>query len=90
MSPKEMQVVLRSAPFEPFRFQMTDGSCYDVPHIEMAMMTGRSVVVGVAPRRGMATEWARCDLIHVVRLEPLPGQTVVSAHLNHQVRNHRT
>jgi len=71
----ELREVLREHPFEPFRVQLTNGSAYDVRHPEMALLTRHSLHVVDATRSGGPTDRVvKCDLIHVVAIEPINGR----------------
>ncbi len=70
----ELREALRAHPFDPFRIHLTNGMVYEVRHPEMALLTRHSVHVVEAGRAGRATDRVvKCDLMHVVALEPLDG-----------------
>jgi hypothetical protein len=71
----ELREALRVHPFEPFRIHLTNGMICDVRHPEMALLTRHSVHVVELTRSGKTTDRVvKCDLIHVVALEPVNGR----------------
>jgi hypothetical protein len=75
MRAAEIQARLRKTPFEPFRLLLSDGSFYDVPHPELALVSKNEVVIAIATRdRPVPDRLAFCDPLHVTRLEPLEGK----------------
>ncbi len=76
MRMQELQDTLKKTPFEPFRIRLSDGQSYDVRHPEFAGLTRHSLYVGVSPDEDDAPErMAQCDLLHVVTIEPINGQS---------------
>jgi hypothetical protein len=72
MRQDDLREALREHPFEPFRIHLTNGMAYEVRHPEMALLTRHSVHVVELAKSGKATERVvKCDLLHVVALEPL-------------------
>ena len=72
----ELRDALREHPFEPFRIHLTNGLVYEVRHPEMALLTPHSIHVVELTRSGKATDRVvKCDLIHVVALEPANGRS---------------
>jgi len=66
---------VRRQPFEPFRVYLTDGSHYDVRHLEMIAVSRRDVAIPLGPRKGeVADRLAICDPLHIVRVEPINGK----------------
>jgi len=77
---QELQETLRKTPFQPFRIRLSDGQSYDVRHPEFAGLTRHSVFVGVPSGEDEAPDrMIQCDLLHVVTVEPLNGQTKPAA-----------
>jgi hypothetical protein len=75
MRSNELREALRQHPFEPFRIHLTNGMAYDIRHPEMALVTPHSIHVVELTRSGKATDRVvKCDLIHVVALEPVNGR----------------
>lgn len=71
MTAEKIDEFLHRRPFEPFRIHMSDGSSYEVRHLELALLTRREVFVAEPPRTGKyPTRTAICDLLHVTRIEP--------------------
>lgn len=64
---------LQEQPFIPFRIHMSDGSHYDVPHPELAIVFPRhlAVMIPSARRPGLMQKLRRCGIIHITRLENL-------------------
>ena len=71
----ELRDALRQTPFEPFRIHLTNGMAYDVRHPDMALVTRHNIHVVESTRSGRPSDRVvKCDLIHVVALEPLNGR----------------
>jgi hypothetical protein len=66
---------VRQRPFSPFRLVLTEGTGYDVRHPEQIMVARDSAVLGVPgePDQDFFETTVLVDLLHVVRLEPLPA-----------------
>ena len=76
MRMQELQGTLKETPFEPFRIRLSDGQSYEVRHPEFAGLTRHSLYVGVSPDEDDAPErMVQCDLLHVVTIEPINGQS---------------
>lgn len=75
MRQDELREALREHPFEPFRIHLMSGMVYEVRHPEMALLTRHSVHVVELTKTGKATDRVvKCDLLHVVALEPVNGR----------------
>ena len=75
MRPDALREALREHPFEPFRLHLMSGMAYEVRHPEMALLTRHSIHVVELTKSGQATDRVvKCDLIHVVALEPVNGR----------------
>ena len=66
---------LREQPFVPFFIRLTNGSNHLVRHPEQAMVTSRSIVIGI-PRsedgpRDEFRDYALVSLLHVVQIDPI-------------------
>ena len=73
MSPVELINHLRNQPFQPLRLHLSDGSCYDVRHPELALVTLTQVAVAIPPPQGGVPErMVYCDPNHITRVEPIP------------------
>jgi hypothetical protein len=73
MRAQEIQERLHRRPFEPFRFFMSDGSHYDVPHPELALVGARAIAIAIGGGANELPErTAYCDPLHVTRIEPIP------------------
>lgn len=76
MRPVELREALREHPFEPFRIHLTNGMAYEIRHPEMALLTPHSIHVVELTKAGKATDRVvKCDLIHVVAIEPVNGRS---------------
>jgi hypothetical protein len=77
MRPSDIQAQLRQRPFVPLRLHFTDGSTCDIRHPEMAMVSQTVISVGVYdhPESELPARIILMDPLHVVRLEPINGQT---------------
>ena len=74
MRPRDIATHLKKEPFRPIRLFLTDGSHYDVRHPEMLMVSPTEMVIGLQPGEDkVVSEFAYCDPIHVVRIEPING-----------------
>jgi hypothetical protein len=75
MSPEKLHQVLWKRPFQPFRIFMADGSSHEILHPELAVLDRRTLTVAEpqvpeeVPERTVL-----CDLLHVTRIEPTPGE----------------
>lgn len=76
MTAKDLLIRIKKHPFSPFRVIVSDGATYDVRHPDQIVVGRDSVTIGI---RGESEELFEAmdlvDLIHVVRLEPLPTKT---------------
>ncbi len=76
MRVEEIRAGLRKVPFEPFRIHLSNGQAYDVRHPEFAALTRHSVYVGLpTTAEEVPDRMVQCDLVHVVALEPIDGQS---------------
>ncbi len=76
MRPDELREALREHPFAPFRIHLTNGLAYDVRHPEMALLTRHSIHVVERAKSNKPTDRVvKCDLIHVVAIQPVNGQS---------------
>ena len=73
--PEDVREHLKKQPFEPFRLCLSDGTCYEVAHPDLCLLSRTTLYVGVAnPRRpGVAMGVHHVALVHVVRFEPING-----------------
>ena len=76
MSPKDLESELRKQPFQPFRMVTTTGKAYDITErdLPMILVGKRTVIIGfrVAETDANFDRYEVVDLVHIVRLEPLP------------------
>ena len=80
MRPLDLRDQLRRAPFQPLRLFLSDGSHYDIPHPEAAMVSRTMVVIGLRGQRGDLPErLAHCDPLHVTRIEPIDTDSAPSS-----------
>ncbi|HYT89733.1 MAG TPA: hypothetical protein VEL76_13580 [Gemmataceae bacterium] len=81
MGPTGLQSALRKKPFEPFRMVTSDGTCYDIRHPDLVVVTLTDAIVGFPDPAGSGA-WSRFDILgleHIVRLEQLPQPTAKPA-----------
>ncbi len=51
---------------------LSDGSCYDIRHPEMAAVSRNVVAIGLEPiKDDVPDRFAYCDPVHITRIEPL-------------------
>ena len=82
MPPHDLAEALRKTPFRPFRIVLTEGTAYDIRHPELFMLGKRSAVIGlVSPDdpEPLYDRYVTVDLLHVVRLEPLPATAAMGS-----------
>ena len=72
---EDLREWVRRQPFEPFALYLTDGTVYQVHHREMALVTRRTITLGVLahPDDNVPDRSTTVSLLHVVRVEPLSG-----------------
>jgi hypothetical protein len=76
MTPETIEKHLLRQPFQPFRVCLSDGASYEVRQPEMVLVLQREVVIALPkPGERFPKETVYCDLLHVIRLEPLNGRT---------------
>ena len=75
MRPDELRKFLDRRPFEPFRLHISSGQFVDVKHPEMATVSRSLVNIGVGGAKGVAEHFVWYNLIHIVKIEPLDGNT---------------
>lgn len=78
MSADDLLEIIRRRPFLPFRLVTTDGTAYEIRHSEMLMPGRRAVTIGLPDNPGVPVydRQVIVSLLHVQRLEPLPGAGV--------------
>jgi hypothetical protein len=71
---------LREQPFQPFFVRLTNGTIHRIRHTEQAMVTSRSIVIGIpkseSSLRDEFRDYALVSLLHVEQIDPigsLPG-----------------
>lgn len=78
MTRKDLASRVKQSPFVPFRLVLSEGTSYEIRHPEQIMVARDSIVIGV-PSASEGDDFfdttVLADIFHVVRLEPLPGQT---------------
>ncbi len=75
MRQDELRESLREHPFEPFRIHLTNGMVYEVRHPEMALLARHRLHVVELTKSGKPTDRVvKCDLLHVVAIEPVNGR----------------
>jgi hypothetical protein len=73
MAPEDILSLTHRRPFAPLRIVSTDGTCYDILHPELTMVSPLSVIVGY-PNPKLPRSVLRYDivsLLHILRIEPL-------------------
>ena len=80
MAPEELRDALRHTPFEPFRLVMTDGIGYEIRHPDLLWVGRRTAMIGLTgdPAQTFYERAIKVDLLHVIRLEPLPSNPPAS------------
>lgn len=78
MNPVKIRSHLRRRPFIPIRIFLSDGSYYDVPHPELALITRRTLIIAFSTKGSeLPEDEALCDPHHVTRIEPIPSEPVM-------------
>lgn len=76
MPPEQIREYLRVRPFVPLRVFLADGSVYEIPHPELAMVTMQYLHLGLNLRAdGLARGSVMCAPLHVTRIEPATLRT---------------
>jgi hypothetical protein len=76
MRPEDILRFLRTKPFEPFWIHMSDGSTFEVHHLELAIVERSTVLVGIPGPQGPdgpVEHTVFCALVHITRAERLNG-----------------
>jgi len=64
--------ILGRQPFEPFRVVMSSGESYNVIHPEMALITGKTLVLAIPDvSRSDGERIAFCSYLHIAHVETL-------------------
>lgn len=72
ISSKAFKRLLSKRPFEPFQVVMSSGERYAIKHPEMALLTRRTLYVGLgADADEIPADAEICSLLHVTAIEPL-------------------
>jgi hypothetical protein len=77
MRPEDIRVLLRQAPFQPFRLVSTDGTAYAIRHPEVVYV-GRSTLRLTLRAGTPALQGERVvivALLHVIRVEMIEAST---------------
>ncbi len=82
MRSEDIRDRLKKQPFQPIRLYLSDGAQYDIRHPDMLMVGRSELILGLPPGKPNANpneelpeRFASIDPIHVVRIEPINGQT---------------
>lgn len=75
MQASELKTLLSRRPFEPIRLHLSSGDKVDIRHPEMAIVSRSLVAVGLGDSNGVADCIVHYNLIHIVKIEPINGQT---------------
>jgi hypothetical protein len=75
MSRTDLLRRIRQRPFSPFRLIISEGAAYDIRHPEQLMVARDSAVIGLPgnQEQDFYETTVLVDLLHIVRLEPLPA-----------------
>jgi len=72
MQISEVREHLNNTPFIPFRLHVSDGSAYDIPHPEYALLARWAIHVGIpGAEEFIADRGVRIAISHVTRIEEL-------------------
>jgi hypothetical protein len=72
ITPKQLRQLMTANPFRPFRIHLSDGSYYDIPNHDAAIVEQATVDIGVnLDSDGIAEKLVRCAIMHIVKLEDL-------------------
>ena len=74
MRAEEVSELLKTRPFVPLRFHLTNGQTYDIRHPDSVLVLRQRVDIGVQPDpvTGVLERVDHCSLLHIVRIEELP------------------
>jgi hypothetical protein len=75
MTVQTFREMLSRRPFQPVKLTLSSGQSYEIRHPEMAMLTRRSLLIGidVAPD-GVPAEFKIISLLHVTAIEQMSTQ----------------
>jgi len=82
MRPDDIHRLLRRRPFRPFRLHLTDGTAYDVPHPEQAVVARSTVGIGLLSANGPDSSEDTpviVALLHITRLELITPAATASS-----------
>ncbi|MGH7950941.1 MAG: hypothetical protein ACREFE_03335 [Limisphaerales bacterium] len=69
---KHIRDLMRTNPFRPFKIKMSDGSSYEVPNHDAALITRNFVEVGIdLDTNEIPGRVARCSILHIANIEDL-------------------
>ena len=74
--PDDLIELIRRQPFAPFRLHITGGNIYEVRHPDQIIVLRSRAVLGVGGDNGVADRLEHVALVHVVRLEELPTESM--------------
>ena len=74
MTPQEINRLLTTQPFEPFRLFMSDGRTFEVHHPDFVLVGHRTAHIFEVddPSSRIYSNYAVVSLLHITRAEPLP------------------
>lgn len=73
MQAEEIRTHLRKKPFQPFRVHLSEGTSFEVPHPELALLNQREIAIALGGRGDKIPErFVYCDILHITHLEPFP------------------
>ena len=66
---KQVRDLITVNPFKPFRVHLSDGSHYDVPNRDAAIVEKNTIDIGInLDPDGIADGLVRCSILHIVKL----------------------
>jgi hypothetical protein len=75
VSQADVLLRLREQPFQPFFVRLTNGTIHRIRHPEQAIVTTRSIVIGIpkseSSPRDEFRDYALVSLLHVVQIDPI-------------------
>jgi hypothetical protein len=75
MTADTFREILKRAPFQPFRVVMSSGKAYNVMHREMALASGRALVLSLPDLTSPEGDrLVFCSYLHIAQIEELRPQ----------------
>jgi hypothetical protein len=81
MRPEDLQAILHTRPFVPFRIHMTDGRTYDIVHPEVVLVLRSRAIIGLRPdpATNIPDQSEQIALLHIVRISEIPADSTQPA-----------